>query len=55
MDGDATAYFFNQRIAQMHVKVIHLARCLQMGSDLEYADQSTLIRVLSGRQDMEKG
>ncbi len=53
MEGDATAYFLNQRIAQMHVKVTRLARGLPVGSDLEYADQSTIIRALSGRQDME--
>jgi recombination protein RecR len=55
MEGDATAYFLNQRITPLGVKVTRLARGLPVGSDLEYADQSTLIRALSGRQDMEKG
>ena len=54
MEGDATAYFLNQRITPFGVKVTRLARGLPVGSDLEYADQSTLIRALSGRQDMEK-
>jgi recombination protein RecR len=32
--------------------VTRLARGLPVGSDLEYADQSTLSRALSGRQEM---
>lgn len=55
MEGDATAYFLNQRITPTGVKVARLARGLPVGSDLEYVDQSTLIRAQSDRQDMEKG
>jgi len=32
--------------------VTRLARGLPMGGDLEYADQSTLLRALQGRQEM---
>ncbi len=53
MEGDATAYFLNQKLATYGVKVTRLARGLPVGSDLEYADQSTIIRALSGRQDMD--
>jgi recombination protein RecR len=34
------------------VKVTRLARGLPVGGDLEYADQNTLLRALSGRQEM---
>lgn len=53
MEGDATAYYLHQRIQPLGIKVTRLARGLPVGSDLEYADQSTLMRALSGRQDME--
>jgi recombination protein RecR len=35
------------------VHVTRLARGLPVGGDLEYADQSTLLRALSGRQEMD--
>jgi recombination protein RecR len=34
------------------VRVTRLARGLPMGGDLEYADTNTLLRALSGRQEM---
>jgi recombination protein RecR len=41
-----------QQLTPLGVKVTRLARGLPVGGDLEYADQSTLLRALSGRQDM---
>jgi recombination protein RecR len=35
------------------VRVTRLARGLPVGGDLEYADQNTLLRALSGRQEMD--
>ncbi len=52
MEGDATAMYLRQQLAPMEVKVTRLARGLPVGGDLEYADQSTLLRALDGRQDM---
>ncbi len=52
MEGDATAMYLGQQLAPLGVKVTRLARGLPMGGDLEYADQSTLLRALSGRQEM---
>lgn len=53
MEGDATALYLQQRINQMGIKVTRLARGLPVGGDIEYADQSTLQRALSYRQEME--
>ena len=53
MEGDATALYLQQRISQMGIKVTRLARGLPVGGDIEYADQSTLQRALSYRQEME--
>jgi recombination protein RecR len=52
MEGDATALYLSQQLQSYDVKVTRLARGLPMGGDLEYADQSTLLRALSGRQEM---
>jgi recombination protein RecR len=52
MEGDATAIYLSQRLEPMGVRVTRLARGLPVGGDLEYADQNTLLRALSGRQEM---
>jgi recombination protein RecR len=52
MEGDATALYLRQHLEPMGVKVTRLARGLPVGGDLEYADQNTLLRALSGRQEM---
>ena len=52
MEGDATAMYLSQQLEPMDIKVTRLARGLPVGGDLEYADQSTLLRALAGRQEM---
>lgn len=52
MEGDATALYLRQQISPLGVRVTRLARGLPVGGDLEYADQNTILRALSGRQDM---
>lgn len=52
MEGDATAMYLQQQLASSGVRVTRLARGLPVGGDLEYADQSTLLRALLGRQQM---
>ena len=52
MEGDATALYLRQQLEPMGVRVTRLARGLPVGGDLEYADQNTLLRALSGRQEM---
>ncbi|NJD60899.1 MAG: recombination protein RecR [Anaerolineales bacterium] len=52
MEGDATAMYIQQQIRLPGVKVTRLARGLPIGGDLEYADQTTLLRALLGRQEM---
>jgi recombination protein RecR len=53
MEGDATAMFLGQQLARFEVRVTRLARGLPIGGDLEYADQNTLLRALSGRREMD--
>jgi recombination protein RecR len=52
MEGDATALYLRQQLHPYSVQVTRLARGLPVGGDLEYADQNTLLRALSGRQEM---
>ena len=53
MEGDATAMYLHEHIAPIGIRVTRLARGLPVGGDLEYADQNTLLRALSGRQNLE--
>jgi recombination protein RecR len=53
MEGEATAQYLHPRLRAEGVRVTRLARGLPVGGDLEYADQNTLLRALSGRQEME--
>jgi len=52
MEGDATALYLRQQLHPLNVHLTRLARGLPVGGDLEYADQSTLLRALTGRQEM---
>ena len=52
MEGDATAMYIQQQMVPLGVRVTRLARGLPIGGDLEYADQSTLLRALIGRQEL---
>lgn len=52
MEGDATALYLRQQLQAYGVQVTRLARGLPVGGDLEYADQNTILRALSGRQEM---
>jgi recombination protein RecR len=53
LEGEATAMYISPQLARLGVRVTRLARGLPVGGDLEYADQNTLLRALSGRQAME--
>ena len=49
MEGDTTAYYINKRIQDLNVKVSVIARGVPVGGDLEYADEITLGRSITGR------
>jgi len=50
LEGEATAMYLQRLIEPLEITVTRLARGLPFGSDLEYADQVTLLRALEGRQ-----
>lgn len=52
MEGDATALYLKKQLSAYPVHITRLARGLPVGGDLEYTDQTTILRALAGRQDM---
>lgn len=53
LEGDTTALFLRQKLAAIcPVNVTRIARGIPSGGNLEYTDDSTLIRALQGRQTM---
>ena len=51
MEGEATAMYIQRLISPLGVKMTRIARGLPVGSDLEYADETTLMRALEGRRE----
>ena len=52
LEGENTAAYIFQQLADVDAPVTRLARGLPMGGDLEYADEVTLSRALEGRRSM---
>ncbi len=48
--GTATAMYIARLISPMGVKVTRIAHGIPIGSDLEYADEMTIVKALEGRQ-----
>lgn len=51
MEGEATAMYIQRLISPLGVKITRIARGLPVGSDIEYADETTLSRALEGRNE----
>jgi recombination protein RecR len=52
VEGDSTALYIQQLLKGVPVKVTRLARGLPSGGDVEYADESTLLKALEGRREL---
>ncbi|HVI76305.1 MAG TPA: recombination mediator RecR [Anaeromyxobacteraceae bacterium] len=52
VEGEATALYLTKLLKPLGVKVTRIAQGVPMGGDLEYADQVTLARALSGRREL---
>jgi recombination protein RecR len=50
IEGEATAVYLSRALAPLGVTVTRPAHGLPVGGDLEYADELTLARALSGRR-----
>lgn len=51
-EGDTTAMYISRLIKPFEVKVTRLAYGIPVGSNLEYADDATLVLALEGRREM---
>ena len=51
-EGEATAMYLSRLLRPMEVKVTRLAYGVPVGSQLEYADEVTLLRALEGRREI---
>ncbi|CAK8054385.1 recombination mediator RecR [Eupransor demetentiae] len=51
-DGEATAMYIARLLKPAHIKVTRLAHGLAVGSDIDYADQLTLIKAVEGRNEI---
>ena len=52
LEGEATAMYIQQLIGPLGVSVTRLARGLPSGSDIEYADDTTLAHALESRSEI---
>lgn len=51
-EGDTTAMYVSRLLKPFDVKVTRLAYGIPVGSNLEFADDATLLRALEGRREM---
>ena len=52
VEGEATAMYLAKLIKPLGVRVSRLAYGLPVGSSLEYADETTLVRAFTGRDEL---
>ena len=52
VEGDTTALYLARLLSPLDVRVTRLASGLPVGGDLDYADEITLGRALSGRKEI---
>ncbi len=52
IEGDTTAMYISKLIKPFGIKVTRLAYGIPVGADIEYADDVTLMRALSGRSEL---
>jgi recombination protein RecR len=52
VEGEATALYLTKLLKPLGIRVTRIAQGIPMGGDLEYADQVTLARALTGRREL---
>ena len=52
LEGEATAMYLTRLIKPMGIHVTRIAYGIPVGSDIEYADELTLVKSLEGRRDI---
>lgn len=52
VEGEATATYLSQQIKPLRVRVTRIATGLPAGSDMEYADEVTMLKAMEGRREL---
>jgi recombination protein RecR len=52
LEGEATAMYIAKLLKPLGVKTTRIAQGVQVGSELEYADEVTLARAMEGRREI---
>ncbi len=52
VEGEATAVYLSKLIKPLGVRVTRIAMGIPVGSDLEYADEVTMLKAIEGRHDL---
>ena len=52
VEGEATALYLAKLLKPLGVRVTRIAMGLPVGSDLDYADEVTMHKAMSGRQEL---
>lgn len=51
-EGEATAVYLSKLLKPLGVRVSRIAMGIPVGSDLEYADEVTMMKAMEGRRDL---
>jgi recombination protein RecR len=51
-EGEATAVYLSKLLKPLGVKVTRIAMGVPVGSDLEYADEITMLKAMEGRREL---
>jgi len=52
LEGDTTSQYLAKLLKDTGIRITRIARGLEMGRSIDYADEVTLIRALEGRREM---
>jgi recombination protein RecR len=52
VEGEATAVYLSKLLKPLGVKVTRIAMGIPVGSELEFADEITMLKALEGRREM---
>ena len=52
VEGDATALYLSKLLKPLDVKVTRLAHGISVGTEIEYADRSSVARAISNRREL---
>ena len=52
VEGEATAVYLSQQIKRPNLRVTRIATGIPVGSDIEYADEVTMLKSLEGRREI---